>query len=189
MSSQKEGSASGNRGNPVSETEEKSSRKLLQEIIDFRDSRQSVLMATVNKEGIPEASTVPYVFDNGNIYIFISALSRHTLNLAETGQASILLVEDENSTSNMFARRRLNYLCRCDRVGRDSQQWKRILDMFEARFGKFVQTLRALPDFNLFRLKPVSGNYVCGFGKAFRLEGDNLRQVNRITLDDITAGI
>ncbi len=161
---------------------------MLRKIVDFRDGRQSVLMATVNTKGAPEASVVPFVPDDaGYIYIYVSALSRHTSNLSETGTASLLFVEDEQNTSNMFARRRLHYSCVCDTVKKDSQQWRWILAKFETRFGKFVQTLRGLPDFSLFRLIPVSGSYVSGFGKAFSLEGDKLQRVNRITPDNIRS--
>lgn len=167
---------------------EKPSQQLLQEIADFRDGRQSALMATVDMEGVPEASVVPYVLDDtGDIYIYVSALSRHTSNLSESGKASLVFVEDEQDAGNMFARKRLSYSCVCDREKKDSQQWKWILDKFEARFGKFVQTLRDLPDFTLFHLKPVSGSYISGFGKTFRLGGDKLQQVNQVSPENISS--
>ncbi len=139
-----------------SEAEEISSQQLLREIANFRSHRLSVLMATVSADGLPEASVVPCVFDDANdIYIFVSALSRHTSNLFATGQASVLFVEDEQDTSNLFSRKRLSYSCLCEQIEKDSERGKRILARFETRFGKFVQSLRALPDFSLFRLQPV----------------------------------
>lgn len=169
-----------------SDSAENPNPQLLREIADFRSRRQSALMATVSTDGLPEASVVPCVFDDANdIYIYVSALSRHTSNLSATGRASVLFVEDEQGASNLFARKRLGYSCLCEKVEKDSAQDKRILGKFEARFGKFVQTLRALPDFSLFRLQPVSGSYVCGFGKAFNLEGENLLQIIHITPKNI----
>src|SRR5690606_41663460 len=42
----------------------------------LRDSFQTLLMATVNWDGEPEASYTPYLFAEGRFYIFVSGLSR-----------------------------------------------------------------------------------------------------------------
>ena len=54
----------------------------------------SLILATVNTEGHPLASSTPFVTKGGNFYIFISnKLSPHTQNLLGCSTANILLVE------------------------------------------------------------------------------------------------
>ena len=47
----------------------------------FRNSFQSVQLATVDEHGKPEASYAPCLRDRKHIYVFVSELSRHTANL------------------------------------------------------------------------------------------------------------
>ena len=54
-------------------------------------------------------------------------------------------------------------------IPRASPVHEEILEHFTQRFGRFVNALRSLPDFQLFRLTPRSGLYVRGFGQAFRV--------------------
>jgi len=136
----------------------------------FQSAFRSVLMATVNQDGVPEASYAPYVMDDdGRYYVFVSGLARHTHDLQETGHVSLQFIENEDAAQNLFARRRLTLLCDVSAIPRASPVHEEILEHFTQRFGRFVNTLRGLPDFQLFRLTPRSGLYVCGFGQAFRV--------------------
>jgi heme iron utilization protein len=65
-------------------------------------------------------------------------------------------------------------------LARDHPEWEGHLDRFAGRFGKFVETLRGLADFQLFRLTPRSATYVRGFGQTFRFEGEGLMQMSRV---------
>lgn len=150
----------------------KSDDMLRQEILEFRAGMRTLLMATVNQEGMPEASYAPYVTDDaGNYYVYISDLARHTRDLQETGQVSLLFIEDEGAARNLFARRRLTCMCTSTRIAREDPDWEIQLVQFTQQYGKLIDTLRGLSDFQLFRLSPVSGNYVRGLGQAFRFEG------------------
>ena len=155
-----------------------SEEALQSEIQEFREGFRSVTLATVNGDGVPEASYAPCVTDAaGNHYVFVSGLARHTRDLEETGTASALFIDDEQSTGNIFARKRLSYRCDAILVPRESPEWEEILKKFQEIFGKFVETLQQLPDFRLFRLSPRSGRYVSGFGQAFELEGQRVAQL------------
>jgi putative heme iron utilization protein len=155
-----------------------SEEALQSEIREFREGFRSVTLATVNGDGVPEASYAPCVTDAaGNHYVFVSGLARHTRDLEETGTASALFIEDEQSAGNIFARKRLSYRCDAILVPRESPEWEAILKEFREIFGRFVETLQQLPDFRLFRLSPRSGRYVSGFGQAFELEGQRVTQL------------
>jgi putative heme iron utilization protein len=159
----------------------KSDVALTQEIVAFRDGFNSMVMATVNNAAEPESSYAPFVVNEKNeVFVFVSGLAGHTRNLNEQGQASLMFIEDESRAANVFARRRLVYQCKSEPVARDSSEWSQSMALFDARFGKFMETLKALPDFQLFRLVPLKGSYVTGFGKAYQLEGDALAQIRRL---------
>ena len=147
----------------------------------FRAGFDNLVLATVSSEGIPEASAAPTVAgESGEFYIYISRLSRHTANLEAHPQAGVLLIEAAETASNAFARQRLNYQCKATLVPRDTPVFNAILQRFAERFGDIVDTLRNLPDFQLFRLTPVSGSYVRGFGQAWRLTGPGLSSLEHI---------
>jgi hypothetical protein len=63
----------------------------------------------------------------------------------------------------------LTLLCDVSAIPRANPDHEEILAYFTQSFGRFVNTLRGLPDFQLFRLTPRSGLYVRGFGQAFRV--------------------
>jgi putative heme iron utilization protein len=65
-------------------------------------------------------------------------------------------------------------------VARDDAQFPSVLDAMQERFGEVVSVLRGLGDFMLFRLKPRSGRFVMGFGQAFVLGGEDLRELQHI---------
>jgi heme iron utilization protein len=155
------------------------SLKLDSEIRALRDARRSAVLATTDGTGLPEASVAPCVEDaQGNIYIFVSGLARHTQNLLATGCASVLYLEDEAQTDNLFARKRLTLACSATPIARDHPDWSGLLDGLAERQGKWVETLRGLADFQLFCLTPRSATYVRGFGQAYRFEGEGLKRVS-----------
>ncbi len=154
----------------LSRNQMKSDDFLLHEMREFQSAFRSVLMATVNQDGVPEASYAPYVTDDrGNYYVFVSGLARHTHDFQETCHVSLQFIENEDSAQNLFARRRLTLLCDVSVIPRESPVHEEILEYFTQSFGRFVNTLRGLPDFQLFRLNPRSGLYVRGFGQTFRV--------------------
>ncbi len=143
----------------------------------FVGKRQSVMLATVNSDGMPDASYAPFICFAGKIYIFVSELATHTRNLMETRQASLLFIEDEAQANQPFARRRLNIQCKASEVPRQDNQFHPILDRFRERFGPVMDVLSSLKDFHLFCLGPRQGCYVEGFGRAFELDEVHLQQI------------
>ncbi|GAB1545353.1 heme utilization protein HutZ [Scytonema sp. NUACC21] len=148
----------------------------------FTDRFQSVAIATVNTDGMPNASYAPFVMDESkNIYIYVSGLSTHTQNLHAVPKVSVLFIEDESQTKQVFARRRLTFDCTATLVERDSEPWKQIVDNFEARFGDIIQMLRDLPDFRIFKLMPKTGRFVIGFGAAYEVDPNDFGTLKHIT--------
>lgn len=143
----------------------------------FINEFKTLLLATTSPEGVPEASYAPYVAHQSEYYIFISELAAHTRNLARTGKASVLVIEDESKAHQLFARKRATLQCEAVEITRDMPHCEPLLQLFDERFGKFFGLLRQLPDFHLYRLTPTSASYIAGFAKAYTLTGSDLNQV------------
>lgn len=150
---------------------------------------KTLQIATLDAVGEPAISYAPFVQDGeGNFYIFVSGLSSHTQEIIAHPRVSVLLVEDEQAARQIFARTRASYRCEAKAVARDDAAFPPILDAMEERFGNVVGVLRGLGDFVLFRLKPVSGRFVMGFGQAFVLAGEGFRELQHIGSDQLQKG-
>lgn len=148
---------------------------------NFTDSFNSVILSTISTEGKPNASYSPCVIDDQkNIYIYVSGLATHTQNLHATNKASVMFIDDESQTSQIFARRRLVYECTATLIPGNSSQWQFIIQRFENSFGNIIQIMRDLPDFRIFQLTPTSGRFVIGFGAAYEVDPNNLNTLVQI---------
>lgn len=147
----------------------------------FPDCFNSIILGTVSAEGQPNASYAPCIIDAArHVYIYVSGLSTHTQNLIAVPQASILFIEDEQDSQQIFARKRLSYDCAASLVPAEAPEWTQVADQFQQRFGKMVELLRSLPDFRIFELVPQQGRFVVGFGAAFAVDGADLTQLVHI---------
>jgi putative heme iron utilization protein len=141
----------------------------------FVDQYQSAMLSTISADGIPNASYAPFVRDDDrNFYIYVSGLATHTQNLASNPKVSILLIEDEANTQQIFARTRLSFECTAKELERESALWMNMVDRFADRFGEIIENFRGLADFRIFQLTPYEGRFVMGFGAIYPIQGDNL---------------
>lgn len=156
--------------------------KIATEALNFRDTFQSLQLATVSETGQPLASYAPYVLLNKSTFgIFISRLAKHTHHLLNTPHASVIFIEPESSAQNIFARRRLIYHCIAHSQPRDSTRCSEVISAMEQRFGPVVKQLEQLADFEAFTLEMTQADYIVGFGKAYRFENGNLTNPSLIT--------
>ena len=133
-------------------------------------SKKTLLLSTASSECVPEISYAPYVRDQaGCFYIYVSELAAHTSNLMTNRQASILCIHPESESANLFARERAVFNCSVCELTRNDENYTIQLQALQEKFGEVVSVLRSLPDFHLFALTPVSGQYVVGFGRAYTI--------------------
>ena len=153
--------------------------KILEEIKEFCQQHKTLILATQSpteaEPSQPLASYAPFIQDGlGNFYLLLSALANHSRNLAshesERSRLSILLIEDEKTSRNLFARKRLSYSCSVSILPREHPQWQKRVDQLQERFGKTIEVLSSLGDFSLYCLTPIEGQYVRGFGQAYELK-------------------
>ena len=157
----------------MKENNESESRRLGRDCRQLIASQQTLLLSTCASNNQPDISYAPFaVDDKGRFYIFISDLAMHTENLRSQSKAAIMFIKPEADSRNLFARERLVLSCRAEEVLSGCEDYVRMLEALEAKFGEIVALLRSLSDFHLFMLTPESGQYIAGFGKAFTV---NLR--------------
>ncbi|GAB4272550.1 MAG: hypothetical protein Kow0065_21740 [Methylomicrobium sp.] len=144
------------------------------------DSFDSVLMATVGEDGKPEASYAAYVKHEGDYYVYISELAAHTRNLSANGNVSLLFIEDESDASHLFARQRVTFQGLAEEVERDSEPFKQVMNLFQQKFGQFIEMLKKMEDFHLFRIHPTKGSFVQGFARAFTIQGEALNEFRHV---------
>ncbi len=142
------------------------------------NSVRSVVLGTVNAEGIPNVSYAPFVMDEAkNIYIFVSKTSVHTFNLQANARASVMLIEDEAKSKQIFARRRLTYSCHANAIASNTPEWEHICNRFDKRFGNIIYIFRNLPSFNIFKFTPDEGIFVIEFGAAYKIDPNDLNHL------------
>ena len=139
------------------------------------DKMQTLMLSTVDSQGNPNSSYAPSIVDEkNNFYIYISNLSKHSRNLKQTSKASIMIIEDEKDSENIFGRKRLTLDVNVENIKRDSTLWKSKIKFLKDKFPDTMSFLVKLTDFNLFKLTPENGLLVYGFGKAFKYDDGNL---------------
>lgn len=144
------------------------------EIKEFRQERRTLQLATVDAEGRPNVSYAPYVQNQEGYFVLISKIARHSRNLLENPNVSLMMIEDEESSKQLFARKRLTFDAVANVVERDTEMWHQVVGQMKERFGEIIDGLSQLEDFVLFNLKPESGLFVKGFGQAYQVSGDDL---------------
>lgn len=141
-----------------------------QEVEQFLETFQTLMMASLTPEGAPHASTAPYIRIDNDFYILISTVAQHGRNLLSSGQVSLLFTEDEHQCIQPFARKRVMIDASVSEVLRENTRYVQAIERFKAHFDpELVATLSDMGDFHLFQLTPISGSIVMGFGKAYRL--------------------
>ncbi|MEM0953759.1 MAG: pyridoxamine 5'-phosphate oxidase family protein [Pseudomonadota bacterium] len=148
--------------------------RLNQEVIDFISSRRSLQIASLGEDGIPFASYAPFAIGDNCLYVILSDIAIHGINLSQHPDASVLIIEDEDTAGELYARLRVNYTVRAQQLEYDSQDWTTGMDALTGRFGDRPRHLGEHTDFRMFKLTPTRGRYVKGFGKAYTLAGETL---------------
>ncbi len=144
------------------------------EVLEFLDSRRSLQLATLGEDGAPYASYAPFAADGDCLYVILSEIAIHARNLQWHPTASVLVIEDEDSADELFARRRVNYRVQAELLPYGSEAWHKGMAQLVKRHGERPANLGRHADFKMFRLEPTRGRYVKGFGKAFELAGGGL---------------
>lgn len=147
-----------------------------QDLPAFIKDFKSVVIGTIDADGLPYSSYAPFVYHDYAYHIFISDIARHASNLRRNATASLLFIEDESRCANIFARKRISLQCEVTMVSRDAQQFTETMSVFEQKFDpSMVAMLAGMKDFNLYTLRSLSGEATFGFGEAYSIGGEQMQ--------------
>lgn len=149
-------------------------KEIRDEILHHLSQRRSLMLSSLDRDGLPYASYAPFAIGDDCLFILISEIAVHAINLQLHPQASVLIIEDEDTAAELFARLRVFYRVRAELLDPDSPDWQQGIACLQERHGERIKGLSQLADFKLFRLHPEGGRYVKGFGKAYQIEGGSL---------------
>ena len=155
-------------------------KNVRKELYTFLENLKTVQLATLDNNGLPEASYAPFVKNQNAYYLFLSDLARHSINLKLNAAISLLFIEDESKSQNLFSRRRVILQGRAKIITRETETYTAVLPEFKRIFGSLIDVIEPLQDFNLYKISPTQGRYIRGFAQAFELSGKELDQVEHI---------
>lgn len=151
---------------------EKKIKPVAPKVQELINTSKSMILATVDAEGNPNSSYAPFVQINQNFYILVSFMAKHTKNLADGRKTSIMFIEDESATKQIYARERLTIEAAASQIERDSEVWNTVVTQLKEAHGKVVDVISEMGDFILIALQPVKGSYVNGFGSAYFVDAN-----------------
>lgn len=144
----------------------------------FIDGFRSVVIGSIDEQGSAFSSYAPFVLYEETYYLFLSDIARHAANLRRTGNASLLFIEDESTCSNIFARKRIVLQCEVTLIPREEKAFPEAMRMFEQKFdASMMAMLLGMQDFNLYALRPLSGEATFGFGEAYKVGGEKMQSL------------
>lgn len=131
---------------------------------------RSFIMASLTPNGEPYASTAAFIRHKHDFYCLLSTVAQHGQNLLHHSNVSLIFADDEAVTNNPFARKRVTISANAILIGRNEPDYPAIIqNMGETFDPNLIGMLSSMGDFHLFRLTPLEGSAVEGFGKAYRL--------------------
>ncbi|MDR6368973.1 putative heme iron utilization protein [Chryseobacterium bernardetii] len=151
---------------------EKKIKPVAPKVQELINSSKSIILATVDAEGNPNSSYAPFVQVEQTFYILVSFMAKHTKNLADGRKTSIMFIEDESATKQIYARERLTIEATTSQIDRDSEVWNTVVAKLKENHGKVVDVISEMGDFILIALQPVKGPYVNGFGSAYFVDAN-----------------
>lgn len=147
-------------------------------MLDFIKDFQSAVLGTLDEKALPFGSYAPFVHHEHRFYIFISNVAKHAKNLQAMPKASLLFIEDESKTEQIFARKRISLQCSSQMIERDDPRFQEVMTVFKKKFSEdMVTMLMGMQDFNLYELSTDYGEATFGFGEAYNIGGEYMEEL------------
>jgi putative heme iron utilization protein len=131
--------------------------------------------------GEPNLAMVAYAFaeDFSAFYIHVSRLGKHTADMETDPRVGLLIAETDDGRRDPQTLARVSLRGPAEIIPRDAPEYSPIRSLYLGRFPEAEQ-LFSMGDFNLWRITPKGGRFVAGFGRAFHLVPEALRNVSAL---------
>lgn len=146
--------------------------EIKQEVLSFRDSFDSVVIASIDSNNQAIASYAPLLRLQDRFFIYISEVAEHYSSIkANPNSIEILFLEDEASAKSVILRKRLRYKTRAIFKEKDAL-FDQIFDCFEKKHKSTgeLKSIRKMEDFHLIELIFQEGRFVKGFGSTYDVD-------------------
>lgn len=147
------------------------------QLASYLEPFKSAVLGTLSENGYPFSSYAPFYYDGTTVYVFISDIATHAKNMQRDPRASVLFIEDESQSLQIFARKRISLQCDVERISRETNKFEPIMQAFIARQGETLSMLMGMGDFNLYALTPIYGEATFGFGEAYHVGGKEMNEL------------
>jgi hypothetical protein len=144
---------------------------------ELLSKRRTAAMGTVDAEGAPFVSLVPFAIDpvSASLVIHISALAAHSQNLQARPHASLMVAECEVADEPVHALARVSISVLATWAEPESALALQCRAVYLARFPE-AEPMTTLGDFRFVRLSAEGARQVAGFGAARSLNANELAQ-------------
>lgn len=143
----------------------KTDEEIQLEIDSFYKKNKSVILATKNENGEPYNSYTPFINHEGEFYIIISESAPHFDYINEHGEASFMLIDNEESVSNIFFRKRVSYYVKPVKV----DVTEALKKAFVSKHGEMIDMVLNM-DFYIYKMNRKHGKAVLGPAMAYFLD-------------------
>lgn len=135
-------------------------------------------LATLNADGFPFVSMVPFVVEpvSAQLVIHVSSLAAHTRNVQTAPRVSLLVMQAEVVGEPVHALARVTLEGAATVLERESALWQLARDAYLARFPD-AQPMTELGDFMFVGIAVEGARQVAGFGAARSLDADAMAEV------------
>ena len=149
-------------------TPEEVHESLAHETAELIDTIQTVELATVDTDGMPDIGYQPYILTETGMYIYVSKIATNARNMIEGQPTKAMFIEDEQVSKILLARQRVLYNLKNVRlIERDCDEFEKVLEQFQSKYGNVYNQLRTMTDFQMLHFDFGSGSFVRGFAQAF----------------------
>ncbi len=146
-------------------------------LVKFLENFKSVVLSTIDEEGLPFTSYAPFIKSDGKYYVYLSLMAKHTKNLEKNQKISLFFIEDENSCENIFGRKRAVLQCNSKKLPRDTHEFDKLIEVFEKTHGTTMKMLKSMTDFSIYEFSAFKGEAVFGFAQAYDIGGKNFDEL------------
>lgn len=131
-------------------------------------------LGTVGMDG-PLVSMVPVALDEGGLLLHVSGLALHSAQMRQSPRVSLMMMVPQRGAANALALPRISLEAEAREIAKGSDAYDRAKAIYTTRHPS-SEMLFGFGDFALFELVIVSGRFVAGFGAAFDVTPQEIRE-------------
>ena len=153
---------------------------LTDELQELLGSRRTAALGTVDDEGAPFVSMMPFAVEPslGCLVIHVSNLAAHTRYLRQRPRVSLLVMRPERPGEPVHALARVTLQGDADPLESNRPEWESCRAAYLARFPE-AQPMTELGDFQFVAVHVTHGRQISGFAAARNVGEEELQRALR----------